>query len=113
MPGQPQQLSDPTPHIAKVDQSGTLLWDRTDPVIQGLPRDEYSVSGGFDVDAAGNLYVIERQGTAVYRYHDDGASPATRLPLTGAFPSPADAPYKELRHSAPGVSCRPRPVRRR
>jgi len=28
-------LTDKLPHIAKVDQSGTLVWDRTDPVIQG------------------------------------------------------------------------------
>ncbi|MCP2259294.1 Outer membrane protein assembly factor BamB, contains PQQ-like beta-propeller repeat [Streptoalloteichus tenebrarius] len=85
-----------TRHLAKIDASGRVLWDRTDPVIQKL-RGDYYKPGGFDVDQAGYLYVVEPEGAVVHRYPDDGTGAAVPLRLPADRPSPVGAPYRALR----------------
>ncbi|WP_143174174.1 WD40 repeat domain-containing protein [Streptoalloteichus hindustanus] len=92
-----------TRYLAKIDQTGTVLWKRTDPVIQQLSPARTEGGCGFDVDAAGHVYVVEpqhavRDSYLVHRYHPDNATlEPTRLTLTGDFPPPVGAPYRELR----------------
>ncbi|HET9168100.1 MAG TPA: hypothetical protein VFN97_01655 [Actinospica sp.] len=101
-----------TNHLAEVDQTGTLLWTRTDDASTGkaigsiarqlggeqmVDPDTGGIAGGFDVDDSGHVYVLAPRGTAIYRLPGDGTGAATALALPADAPSASNAPYRELR----------------
>lgn len=100
-------------HLAKIDHTGSVLWDRDDQDRTGMggllsaivrpgyqwisPDDDGAEAGGYDIADSGHIYLLAKHGTAVYRIPDDGATAPVALPLPADAPSAIDAPYRELR----------------